>query len=82
MTDKKRALIFSETAEDAEEIMKDNGTLFPGCYRRNTGLEKLALVFIYISQRDVNNYEISNPFNKLNITSCASISKNEEAKII
>ena len=82
MRDKKRALIFPETLEDAEELMKEDGTLFPGCYRRNIRLEKLALVFVNISQRDANNYEISHLFNILNITSCASISKNEEAKII
>ena len=82
MRDKKRALIFPETLKDAEELMKEDGTLFLGCYRRNIRLEKLALVFVNISQRDANNYEISHLFNTLNITNCASISKNEEAKII
>ena len=83
MRDKKKALIFPETNEDTEELMKIDGTLFPGCYRRNIGLEKLALVFINISQKDVLSVEISDLFKELNITGSSPIVKNkDDAKII
>ena len=39
MRDSKKALIFPETIEDITELMKTDTNLFPGCYRRNIGLE-------------------------------------------
>ena len=62
--------------------MKSDSSLFPGCYRRNIGLEKLALVLINISQKDTSAYEIRDLFNSLDISSSTSISKNEDSKII
>ena len=62
-----------KTIEDIEELMKIDGTLFPGCYRRNIGLKKLVLVFINISQKDDISVEISDLFKKLNITDSSPI---------
>ena len=40
MRDTKKALIFPETNEDIMELMRTDTNLFPGCFRRNIGLEK------------------------------------------
>ena len=84
MRDKKRVLLYPETISDAEELMNPETDLFPGCPRRNIGMEKLALVFINISQEDVDNFqEIRDLFFKLSISgSCPLIKDNYNSKII
>ena len=73
MRDKKRVLLYPETMNDVEELMNPDTDLFPGCPRRNIALEKLFLVFINISQEDVDSIqEFRDIFFKLNISGSAS----------
>ena len=84
MRDSKKALIFPETNEDITELMKTDTNLFPGCYRRNIGLEKLALVFVNISLNDINSSQsLTSLLTDLKVTEvCPIVKENENAKII